>query len=90
MAKAIFLAALVLVACVAAHEPEADEVDDSVVLTDENYDSLVAPAGGQDWFIMFYAPWCSHCKRALPDWYKFATITKGTLNVGRVDWYFLF
>lgn len=86
MAKSLFLAALVLFAVVAAHEPGADEIDDSVVLTDDNFDTLVQATGDDKWFVVFYAPWCGHCKRALPDWYKFATSQKGKVNVGRVDW----
>jgi thioredoxin-like negative regulator of GroEL len=86
MAKSILLLAVVLFAVISAHEPGPDEIDDSVVLTDSNFDHLVRATGNSDWFIIFYAPWCGHCKRSLPDWYKFATEYKGKLNVGRVDW----
>ena len=39
------------------------------------------------WLIMFFAPWCGHCKRLMPAFDQFAeTYGDGqNLNVGRVD-----
>eukprot|EP00903_Cladosiphon_okamuranus_P009866 g9373.t1 len=43
---------------------EIDE-DDVVVLTPENFDSIVKQ-GDKDVMLEFYAPWCGHCKSLRP------------------------
>jgi len=35
---------------------------DVLILTDANFDELVYGNDEEDWFIEFYAPWCSACK----------------------------
>mmetsp|Transcript_36191 Transcript_36191/g.35139 ORF Transcript_36191/g.35139 Transcript_36191/m.35139 type:complete len:201 (+) Transcript_36191:160-762(+) len=37
------------------------------------------------WFIMFFAPWCPHCKKFVPVWEQYAFDNYKELNFGRVD-----
>ncbi|KAG5493194.1 hypothetical protein GH5_01934 [Leishmania sp. Ghana 2012 LV757] len=35
--------------------------------------------------ILFYAPWCGHCKQFHPQFERFAEAVKGTIRVGAID-----
>ncbi|KAJ3109954.1 hypothetical protein HDU96_007033 [Phlyctochytrium bullatum] len=65
-------------------KPRIGANPDGVVvhLTDKTYPTLTKDA---DWFIMFHAPWCGHCKNMAPTWEQFAAKMKGKVNVGKVD-----
>jgi len=66
-------------------QPQVPELSDSlVVLTDENFNNHVTNTSS--WVIMYYAPWCPHCKHSMPAFDQFAQQVKGKLNVGLVDW----
>ena len=67
-------------------EEKKEEVDDKdvIVLTDDNFNDQVF--GSEDmWLIAFYAPWCGHCKRLLPEWNKAATKLKGKVKIAKLD-----
>jgi len=40
---------------------------------------------GRVWTIMFFAPWCGHCKSTKPEFSNFAKNAKGVVRVGAVN-----
>ena len=57
---------------------------DVIELTDDNFDSTVFEDENM-WLIAFYAPWCGHCKKLLPEWTEAATQLRGTVKIAKVD-----
>jgi len=51
--------------------------------TSDSFDTLVKDA--DDWFLMFHAPWCGHCKKFKPTFAKVATKFDRRINFGLVD-----
>jgi len=72
-------------------EPKAPKnwYDGSVKLTNADFHDKLRADGGA-WFVMFYAPWCSNCKRMAPHWaaigHKFKKGTPaGKITVAAID-----
>ena len=63
---------------------ETGNEKDVVELTDDNFDKTVFNDESM-WLIAFYAPWCGHCKKLLPEWRSAATQLRGTIKVAKVD-----
>lgn len=63
-----------------------DEDTQSVALTKETFQSEI---DGSNYFVMFFAPWCGHCKKLAPTWAKLAESRNEDstiqVKIGRVD-----
>ncbi|GLV40971.1 uncharacterized protein CBL_04495 [Carabus blaptoides fortunei] len=72
----------------ASHEPEAEDwgaypgAADVVKLSDAIFGSSIATKDPT--LVMFYAPWCSHCKKMKPDYSKAAGDLKAAGIVGKL------
>ena len=53
---------------------------DVVELTGDNFHSKINE-DGMGWLVIFYAPWCGHCKAALPEYSAAASVFKKEKNV---------
>ena len=62
--------------------PSSDK--DVLVLDDKNFDETIFK--NKEMFIVaFYAPWCGHCQKLLPEWNAAATQLKGQIKLAKVD-----
>ena len=61
--KLIIIAALFVATLSHTIDPKVKQ------LTDDSFDTQIQQGkGDKPWFVMFYAPWCGHCKKLLPTW----------------------
>ena len=77
---------LIVVALFGLINSEVTEEDGVLVLTEENFDSVVS--SNQYVLVEFYAPWCGHCKKLAPEYAGAAQIlAKETprLYLGKAD-----
>ena len=64
--------------------PEAGNEKDVIVLTDDNFDDMIFNDESM-WLVAFYAPWCGHCQKLLPEWVSAATQLTGTVKLAKID-----
>ena len=57
----------------------AEEAVTAVDLTEDNFVSKVSASPH---FVMFFAPWCGHCKNLAPHWKSAASKLKGKVKLG--------
>ncbi|ORM39560.1 Protein disulfide isomerase-like 2-3 [Babesia sp. Xinjiang] len=55
-----------------------------ISLTEAEFNNKVLNDTYNQWLIMFFAPWCGHCKALEPEWRRMATIAD-QVKIGSVD-----
>ncbi|UVC54689.1 transmembrane protein 17 [Theileria orientalis] len=79
---------LVSLACATNVDLERENSNHLVTLTESTFEKLTQASSGSTtgtWFVKFYAPWCSHCRKMAPAWESLAKELKGHVNVADVD-----
>ena len=81
-----FIFVLYEVSCNVDEKNELGSPHDPIVITSDTFSNHVrAPEEGL--FVMFYAPWCGHCKRMVSTWKDLARKhnSKKKFLIGKVD-----
>jgi len=80
MLRILGCVALLLIEANAMYSKSSGVVD----LTPNNFDNRVKDSDGV-WVVEFYAPWCGHCQRLVPEYTKAGKALKGIVGVGAID-----
>lgn len=59
--------------------------DKAVDLTADNFKPLVLNQSKEVWMVIFYAPWCGHCKSTMPAWESAAKDADAGVRFGKLD-----
>ena len=51
-----------------------------------NESTFVERVQNQEWFIMFYASWCPHCKHFMPEFKRIGKSMFPEIKFGLVEW----
>ncbi|CRK96813.1 CLUMA_CG009948, isoform B [Clunio marinus] len=82
----LFAFIFLVVSGVKSDEDAQNEVDTTIVLTDSNFEDVLKT---NNFFVMFFAPWCGHCTRLKPTWSQLAemlnTQEESRVRIARVD-----
>ncbi len=82
MKKTLFFLSLIFFIIKCEEEFKKDE--DVIILTDSNFDKAISQY--KNILVLFYAPWCGHCKKFHPEFSKAATtLKKENLYLAKVD-----
>jgi protein disulfide-isomerase-like protein len=76
--------AVIAVLCLAVDADFYDDKDSVIDLTPETLASDVMGTS-EGWFVEFYAPWCGHCQKLVPDYKKAAKNLKDYIKFGAID-----
>lgn len=58
-------------------------------LTDDTFDEAIRTSTKPGIFIMFYMPWCGHCKYLKPIWENISKDDAPLYQLAKVNWYVL-
>ena len=61
---------------------DADHAESAINFNEETFGAQVA---NKPHLVMFFAPWCGHCKNLEPHWKSAAGELKGKVKLGAVD-----
>ncbi len=75
----------ILLICLISISLQFFDKDTAVIqLNKDNFENEVVKSDNL-WLILFYAPWCGHCKAFHPQYEKLAKAVKGVFKIGAVN-----